>query len=224
VRRPLRRPQPIASTPDEICDAFARLYYDREHDTWRNTTWLGVPVQKNPADLWVYQELLYEVRPDLIVETGTYAGGSALFLACICDILDNGRILSIDIDVDGHGERPTHDRITYVGGSSTDPKVVDIVRARAEQVQKVMVVLDSDHSAAHVAAELEAYAPLVTTGSFLIVEDTNVNGHPVLPSFGPGPMEALEPFLADDPRFQVDVSREKFLHTFNPRGFLRRVG
>src|SRR5262245_4221062 len=115
MRIPRLRPEPTAPTPEEICDAFACLYYERDFDTWRNTTWLGVPVQKNPADLWVYQELLHELRPELIVETGTYAGGSALFLAAICDILGVGSVVTVDIDVDGHGQRPRHERVTYLG-------------------------------------------------------------------------------------------------------------
>ncbi len=86
-----------------------------------------------------------------------------------------------------------------------------------------MVILDSDHSQAHVARELEILAPYVTPDSYLIVEDTNINGHPTYPSFGPGPFEALERFIADHPEFVVDSSREKFLLTFNPKGFLRRL-
>ena len=85
-----------------------------------------------------------------------------------------------------------------------------------------MVVLDSDHSAAHVKAELDLYSPLVTSGCYLIVEDTNVNGHPVYPLHGPGPMEALDQFLPAHPEFEVDASREKYMLTFNPRGYLRR--
>ncbi len=87
-----------------------------------------------------------------------------------------------------------------------------------------MIILDSDHSRENVTRELVAYSPLVTQGSYLIVEDTNVNGHPVLPDFGAGPMEAVEAFLAAHPTFEVDERREKFLMTFNPRGFLRRTG
>ena len=101
---------------DAITDAFHRLYYDSE--TWKQTTWLGQPVQKCPLDLWVYQEILVETRPDLIVETGTYLGGSARFLASVCDELGYGRIVTIDVLE--HPGRPRHRRITYVNGSSTD--------------------------------------------------------------------------------------------------------
>jgi cephalosporin hydroxylase len=199
---------------------FHRLYYDAREQTWWQTYWLGTPASKCPLDLWVYQEILAETRPDLIVETGTHMGGSALFFASMCDILGQGRVVTIDIV---EAERPAHDRIRYMHGSSIDPAIVDEVRTTAVGVSRVMVVLDSDHEAGHVLAELRAYAPLVTPGCYLIVEDTSVNGHPVLPEHGPGPAEAVEAFLAEDERFQVDRERETFLLTFNPGGYLRRV-
>lgn len=206
-------------------DAFHRLYYDlaQTGGTWKDTYWFGVGVQKCPLDLWIYQELLFDVRPHLIVETGTCDGGSAYFLASICDLLGQGRVWTIDLDTLRAPSWPKHPRITYVAGSSTDPDVVRRVRNEAAMADCVLVILDSDHSRDHVLAELEAYAPLVTRDSYLIVEDTNVNGHPVSPEFGPGPLEALEKFLPDHPEFEVDSSREKLLLTFNPRGFLRRV-
>jgi cephalosporin hydroxylase len=100
--------------------------------------------------------------------------------------------------------------------------LVDEIRGHAAAAGVVFVVLDSDHRREHVLAELQAYADVVTPGSYLVVEDTSVNGHPVAPEFGPGPMEAVERFLETDERFVVDRSREKFLLTFNPGGFLRR--
>jgi cephalosporin hydroxylase len=113
-------------------------------------------------------------------------------------------------------------RLTYVVASSTDPQVVAQVAERARTAGTVLVVLDSDHSRDHVLAELRAYAPLVTPGSYLVVEDTNVNGHPVYEAFGPGPMEAVLDFLKERDDFEVDRSREKFLLTFNPGGWLRK--
>jgi cephalosporin hydroxylase len=204
---------------DDALETFHRRYYDS--GVWTDTQWLGVPVQKCPLDLWVYQELLGETRPGLIVETGTAAGGSALYLASICDLLGRGHIVTIDV---AEADRPRHPRISYHHGSSTDPAIVERVRRMtAGAPSGVMVVLDSDHSAAHVAAELEAYAAFVTPGHYLIVEDTNVNGHPVLPEHGAGPTEALEAFLAEHgAAFEVDRTREKFGLTFNPGGYLRR--
>ena len=204
----------------ETIDAFHRLYYEAEDDTWKKTFWLGRTVRKCPLDLWAYQEILAETKPDVIVETGTYMGGSALFLASVCDLLGHGKVVTVDISAPAG--RPRHRRITYLVGSSVDPDVVGRVRRRARRARRVMVILDSDHSRDHVLRELELYSALVTPGCYLVVEDTNVNGHPVSPEFGPGPMEAVEAFLEATNDFEVDRSREKLLLTFNPSGYLRR--
>jgi cephalosporin hydroxylase len=201
-----------------VTEAFHRLYYDTA--VWKNTYWLGVPTQKCPLDLWIYQELLHEQRPDLIIETGTAHGGSALYMACVCDQLGRGEIVTVDVyPIEA---RPVHDRVTYVTGSSTDPGVVAEVERVADGRECVLVILDSDHARDHVLEELRIYGRLVTPGSYLVVEDTNVNGHPVFPEHGPGPMEALETFLVETEEFETDVTREKFFLSFNPRGFLRR--
>jgi len=102
-------------TLDEVV-AFHRLYYERPEQTWKNTTWLGVPIFKCPLDMWIYQEIVVETRPEVIVETGMYRGGSALFLANVCDVLDHGRVVTIDIKPE---PVPEHPRITYLHGSST---------------------------------------------------------------------------------------------------------
>ncbi len=200
--------------------AFHELYYDSRDTTWKDTRWRGVRAQKCPLDLWVYQEILHEVQPDLIVETGTAEGGSALFLASILDLLGRGEVITIDVLL--RPDFPRHPRITYLNGSSTDPMIVGHVSDLVGEGDKVVVILDSDHTKDHVLAEMKAYGPLVTKGSYLIVEDTNINGHPVLPDFGPGPWEAVEEFLQGNDQFVVDRSREKLLMTFNPMGYLRR--
>ncbi len=185
-----------------------------------HTRWLGTTTVKNPLDLWVYEEILWETRPDVIVETGTYKGGSAHFLASVCELIGSGEVVSIDVQPVSD-EYPAHPRISYLGGrSSTDP---DVVREVTELVgeRRAMVVLESDHSQAHVEAELDAYAPLVAHGCYLIVEDSNVGQ--VRKELMPGPLEAIEAFLARTSEFEVDRSREKFLITFNPSGYLRRV-
>jgi cephalosporin hydroxylase len=207
----------------EIVSLFHQLYYGAASGggTWTSTSWLGVPVLKCPLDLWVYQEILFEQRPDLIVETGTARGGSALFLASLCDLIGHGRVVTIDIQPDP--TRPRHARVTQIVGSSTDEGLFAAVRDLARASGRVLVILDSDHSRDHVLRELELYGSLVTPGSYLIVEDTNVNGNPVLPQFGPGPMEAVSEFLARNDHFAVDSAREKFFLTFNPGGYLKRV-
>jgi cephalosporin hydroxylase len=106
--------------------------------------------------LWVYRELLFELRPDLIVETGTTDGGSALYLASICDLLGRRRVITIDVLADEH---PAHPRAKYLVGSSTDPVIVDVVRREAASAGTVFVVLDANHTEAHVLDELRAYAP-----------------------------------------------------------------
>jgi cephalosporin hydroxylase len=219
----LRRGVYPLQTRHEIVDTFHCLYHDSHlfDGTWSDTRWLGVPVAKTPLDLWVYQEILVELRPALVIETGTLNGGSALFLATVLDVLGAGRVLTIDVET--RSGRPAHSRIEYATGSSTDPAVHrDATIAAREAGGAVLVVLDSDHTRDHVLAELRLYAPLVSAGSYVIVEDTNVNGHTVSPEHGPGPAEAVEAFLREDSRFEIDRSREKHYLTFNPGGYLRR--
>jgi cephalosporin hydroxylase len=208
------------SRPDEVTAAFHRLYHARGDRTYNNTYWLGVPVQKCPLDLWVFQEILFETRPDVLVETGTYKGGSAYFFASMFDLMGRGRVITIDIQ--DQPDKPRHPRIEYLLGSSTSPETVRQVRERIRPGERVMVVLDSDHKMAHVLEELRLYSGLVTPGNYLVVEDTHFNGHPILPRYGPGPMEAVEEFLRTAGGFEADREREKFGLTFNPRGYLRR--
>jgi cephalosporin hydroxylase len=206
---------------DEVVDRFHQLYYDNRRQTWNNTRWLGIPLWKCPLDLWVYQEILFARRPGLIIETGTHRGGSALFLASMLDLIDSGRVITIDVTP--RDDRPAHPRIEYRTGSSVAPEIVAGVRESIRPGESVMAIFDSDHARDHVLAELRAFAPLVTPGDYLIVEDTNINGHPVWPEFGPGPMEAVEEFLVESDAFEADRSREKYFLTQNPRGYLRRV-
>ena len=212
-------------TDQEAVDAFHRVYYESAERTLYNIQWLGVDAQKYPTDLWVYQEIIFELRPDFIVETGTYWGGSALFLASICDLIGHGQVITIDVRpiAESPTTCPAHPRITYVEGSSIAPHVVEQVRSAIGDAATVMVILDSDHGSEHVVNELKVWADVVTDGSYLIVEDSNVNGHPVYPEFGPGPMEAMELFLTTNADFAPDRSREKFLLTANPKGFLKKA-
>lgn len=206
----------------EIVDRFHKLYFDARayNMTWRDTFWMGHAVLKCPLDLWQYQEILYDLRPDLVIETGTAFGGSALFLAHTLDHLGKGRVMTVDVEP--RSGRPEHERITYLAGSSLDPKAVEPILEAAADAKTVIVILDSDHRRDHVLAELRSLGPLVTPGSFLIVEDTNLNGHPVEPDYGPGPMEAVDAFLSERDDFEVDPRWEKFFLSFSPRGYLRR--
>jgi cephalosporin hydroxylase len=215
LERARLRAERLAAKP--IATEFHRLYYETR--VWRTTTWLGIPIQKAPTDLLAYQEIVHRVRPGVIVETGTLHGGSAHYLAGLCQLVGHGRVVSVDIAAEA---QPPHPLVTYVDGSSTAPDVVDQVRRHVEGEDAVLVILDSDHSKSHVLDELRIYGDLVTPGSYMIVEDTNVNGHPVNVAHGPGPMEAVEEFLATDRRFRVDDWPERLLLTFNPRGYLLR--
>ncbi len=202
----------------ELIEKFHEFYYGSQ--VLFDTKWFGTQVLKCPLDLWVYQEMMNEIRPDVIIETGTEKGGSALFFASMMDLLGKGKIITIDIV---KKQRPSHKRITYLTGSSTSPKIVNTVKRLVKNNKKIIVVLDSDHSKKHVLGELEIYSKFVPKGSYMVVEDTNINGHPVLPGLGPGPMEAVDEFLKNNKDFAIDKSREKFFLTMNPRGFLKRI-
>lgn len=210
----------VLTDEDGVVRQFHELYYSSQHRTWRDTYWLGIPVLKCPLDLWVYQELVHRLRPDHVVECGTHKGGSAYYLACLCELVHHGRVLTVDIAF--RGDRPRHPRLCYLTGSSVDPQVFGAIRDRVSG-GVTLVILDSDHSCEHVLAELRLYSELVSVGSYLIVEDTNLNGHPVRPDWGPGPAEAVEAFLAETPSFQHDTSAEKHFLTFNYGGYLVRT-
>ncbi len=207
----------------EIIDKFHNLFYDSglRGLSWGSATFLGKTIQKCPFDLFIYQEILSETKPDIIIEAGTAFGGGALFLASICELLNKGRVITIDTAV--HPGLPKHKKIKYLVGSSIDQAVIGKIRKQIRARDKVLVILDSDHSKKHVLKELKIYSELVSKGSYLIVEDTNVNGHPVYKDHGPGPNEAVKEFLEGNPNFKVDKSREKFLLTFNPDGYLKRI-
>jgi cephalosporin hydroxylase len=208
---------------------FHKWYYNAR--VWQTTSYHGVPCRKWPADMWNYQEILWSLAPSLVIEFGTFMGGASLFFAdTLRSIRPDGhghvQVLSVDID---HRPVPAQVRarpdIEFMTCSSTAPRVRErIAELRARHPGPVFVILDSDHSQAHVRGELELLRPLLVAGDYLVVEDTNVNGHPVAPEFGPGPFEAVMEYLARYPNDYVrDERREtKFGFTFAPRGFLIR--
>lgn len=209
----------------KILDAFHHEIYRQQHDDpWFDMTWRGVPLIKNPCDLFVFAELAYRLQPDLIIETGTWKGGSALFWANICDLNGKGDVCTVDV-ADDYDSRPKHPRIHYFKGNSTDQNVFGSIREQGiyDANEVVLVDLDSDHAKDHVLKEMMLYGPLVTPGSYMIVEDTNVNGHPVAPEHGPGPWEAVEEYLQTHPEFEQDRDCERFGISFHPGGFLKRM-
>lgn len=205
----------------KIIKDFNALYYKLNQQTWCNTKWRGVPLCKTPTDLWIYQELIHAVQPDLIVETGTLAGGSALFLHDMLKVNElYGWVISIDVDMKNLYAMAKTSLVKFLQAPSESFEAISFVKAHiaAYECKKVMVILDSNHEKEHVLKELKLYAPLVSVGSALIVEDTNNH---------PGPKDAVEEWFADHEengyRFKPDHMCEKFMLTFNRDGYYERV-
>jgi cephalosporin hydroxylase len=208
-----------------------RLWH--ELGIWSNLYYLGIKIQKNPMDLFMMQQVIFDVQPDYIIEAGTAFGGSAIYWAHILDGLglNNSRVLSIDITKyeDKASELPLWKQyVEFIHGSSTDPAIVERIRQRVNG-KKVLVVLDSNHSAAHVLSELRAYGPMVSPGSYIVAEDTNLDALPLpdlrfVDGTGGGPMAAVTEYLAGEggKLFEPDLLRENFVLTFNPGGWLKR--
>lgn len=197
-----------------IIDSFHHLLYNTL--AWQRTLWRGIPVQKLPSDMFLYQELIYLTRPDYVVETGTAHGGSALFFADMLELMGHGEVITIDLNFEPN--YPQHPRIRYISADSLDAidEVKNIVKGK-----RVLVSLDSDHDKEHVLKEMEAYAPMAT--EYMVVEDTNI-GHPIdVGQIDEGPMEAVMEFLKTHDEFEIDTAAHKFLVTFHPNGWLRRV-
>jgi cephalosporin hydroxylase len=205
-------------------------------DKWNRgrTRWLGEAVYQNPMDMWAFQEVIWETQPDVIVETGSCYGGSALFFATILDHKQTkGRVISVDIQKPPFVPNIEHPLVTFIKGDSSDPKIAKQVTSKIKKNDRVMVVLDSEHTEAHVIKELNLYAPLVTPGCYLVVCDTNLGGNPIsmvkmegdedAKKKEKGPLAAVQRYLKNNKNFEVDVDREeKFFLTFFPSGWLRR--
>ena len=212
------KPTTPTPVPDELAWSFRESVW--RSLPWTHTTWLGRPIATAPTDLLAYQELISRVRPDWIVETGTGDGGRTLFLASICDLVGHGQVVSIDEHPTG--EAPSHPRITLVTGRPEDPTVSERVRTLVGG-GSALVVLGTCADRESTDRQFRAYEPLVPAGSYVVVTDTVVNGHPVWTGFGPGPAEAVKQILTRHGDFSVDPDLEKYALTFNPSGFLRRV-
>jgi cephalosporin hydroxylase len=195
---------------------------------WRHMWFQNVQIGKNPLDLWMMQEIFYQLRPDFVVEAGTWRGGSALYWAYTLNGLglEKSRVLTVDVQdlTKTAASNPLWKKyVTFFLGSSTDPKIVSDI-AGLVKGHTAIVVLDSDHSMKHVLDELHAYWNLVPRGSYLVVEDTHIDGVPTEPDAGPGPLAAVQKFLTEPEgkNFEQDFTREAFLMTFNPGGWLKR--
>lgn len=203
--------------------------YERKR-IWETTTWLGVPAWKLPFDAWVMQEIIFMVKPDLIIETGTGHGGSALFYASVLELIGKGIVITVDKEnkipeFQSHSVRRLwRDRVLFRQADSLEV-FAEIKRGiRMEPADEaVIVILDSWHTKEHVLKEMEIYGSIVTKDSYLIVEDTHSNGHPVEWEWGEGPMEAVCEFLKAHSEYEIDHWPERLGMTFNPNGYLRRV-
>lgn len=214
-------------------------------------TWMGRPIIQYPQDIVGVQELVFDVKPDLIIETGIAHGGSLILSASLLAMLDYSdavelgevldpakpkrTVLGLDIDIRAHNraaieDHPMSSRIEMIEGSSIDPEIIARVRERAKAAERVMVFLDSNHTHDHVLAELEAYAPLTSVGSYCVVFDTVVEDLPAEMfgdrPWGPAdnPKTAVWQYLKSHPEFEIDKDIEdKLLITVAPDGYLRRT-
>jgi cephalosporin hydroxylase len=210
-----------SSGSKDTVDQFHSLYYCSPERTWNNTRWMGRRTMRCPLDLWVYQEIIYKIQPDIVIETGTNEGGGAHYLASIMDVIGKGRVVGVDIEE--LDNRADHERITYIKGSSVDSDIIKKVSKMIEPDHIVLVILDSDHNMSHVLKEMNIYSDFVTKGSYMIIEDSNINGNPVMPNWGAGPFEAIQKFLSENDSFEVDKGCEKFYMSFNPSGYLKKI-
>jgi cephalosporin hydroxylase len=209
-----------------ISDEYHKWYEEKR--IWEKTEWLGVPMWKLPFDAFIMQELICKVRPNVLIETGSGFGGSSVFYASIMQMINHGKVITIDVDIKKQRmyrclSIDVLERIHVIEGSSTREDVLYNLEKHLLAHYTNMVVLDSWHSYDHVLEEMRKYEKYVSKDSYMVVEDTHVNGHPVEWKHGKGPYEAVETFLKENDDFVIDEDCEKYKMTFNPKGYLRRV-
>jgi cephalosporin hydroxylase len=221
----------------ELNDAASRFNVASNRAQYSyNFTWMGRPIIQYPQDMVMMQELIWSVKPDLIIETGIAHGGSLIYYASILELIGNGRVLGIDIDIREHNRKeienhPMYKRINMIEGSSISEEVASKVRNQAAGKEKILVCLDSNHTHDHVLAELNLYAPLVSVNSYIVVFDTIVEDLPEgyfsqkRPwGISNNPKTAVQEFLAGNNGFEIDHSIDnKLLISVAPGGYLKRI-
>jgi cephalosporin hydroxylase len=223
---------------DDDLQALSRVWIREtaRHRYSYNFRWLGRPIIQYPQDVFALQEIIWQLKPDLVVETGIAHGGSLIFYASMLELVgEAGRVLGIDVDIRAHNRQaieahPMSKRIDMIQGSSIDPGVIREAHLRAESASSILLVLDSNHTHEHVLAELNAYQDLVRPGGYVavldtIIEDMRAEAFPNRP-WGPGnnPKTAVREFLQHNKRFEVDRDLDaKLLISVAPEGYLRCV-
>ena len=198
-----------------------------------DATWMGRPIIQLPEDILMMQELIWRLKPDVIVECGIAHGGSLLFYASLCELMGKGRVIGVDIEIRPHNrvaidQHPMRHRVDMIEGSSIAREIFDMVKKKIKRSEKVLVVLDSNHSRDHVLKEIQLYSDLVSKESYLVVMD-GAQGLVWDIPLGKrewkedNPLNAIEEFLKNDKRFVIDPYFERLKVTANPKGFLRRV-
>ncbi len=223
-------------------DPYSEEGYERLAELWTKATvhnrlmyepsWLGIPIIQYPGDIIMMQELIWKVRPEVIVETGFAHGGSAVFYGSMLELLGRGKVISVEIEIRKYNEvaikgHPMSHRLEQVVGSSVDPDVVAQVKDMIGDNRKVLVTLDSNHSYEHVLKELELYSPLVSEGSYIVAMDGLQKFVADIPRGKPewvedNPHRAIHAFLEEHPEWEIDPHYNRLRVTSNPDAFLRR--
>jgi len=185
----------------------------------KKTSYMGIHTTKSPLDMWVYQEIIYETMPDVIIEIGCGRGGSTLYLADLCNNIEHGRVLGIDRELYKHQRVIDHPRIKLLEGDAN--QLIDKVKELTFKNKNIMVIEDSSHTYDNTLDLLRFYSPFVREDNYYIVEDSNCY-HGVDQGPYPGPYEAIDVFLKENQDFESDRGRESFFITWNPKGYLRR--
>lgn len=228
----------------ETVDLYSREGLDMLSNLWIKSaahhrvmyepTWLGRPIIQFPTDISAIQELLWQLKPDVVVETGVAHGGSLILSASILELIGKGKVVGVDIEIRPHNRaaieaHPLSRRIQLLEGSSIAPEMIEAVRSAVGDAKRVIVFLDSNHSEEHVAAELELYAQFVTPGSYLVAHDGAQAWVWEIPGGKPewkndNPLDAIHKFVAKNPAFTIDPHWTRLGITSSPDGFLKRAG